>query len=96
MSTDFGSWCRVKDISHRIPLVQRKDFHLCPHSRIPSTSKDGLLLTQLGTWNALGQRLNEEKILKAVETLAKNKINITNFIIDDSGYNSQVRTSVSG
>lgn len=43
-----------------------------------------MLLKVLGTWNALGQRLNEEKILKAVETLAANKINITNFIIDDN------------
>ncbi|TAQ84033.1 hypothetical protein B7494_g7645 [Chlorociboria aeruginascens] len=36
------------------------------------------------TWNALGQRLTEEKIIKAVETLAENKINVTNFIIDDN------------
>lgn len=37
-----------------------------------------------GTWNALGQRLTEEKVLKAVTTLAENKINVTNFIIDDN------------
>ncbi|KAG9245226.1 glycoside hydrolase family 36 protein [Calycina marina] len=36
------------------------------------------------TWNALGQRLTEEKVLNAVETLARNKINVTNFIIDDN------------
>ncbi|KAG4439088.1 hypothetical protein IFR05_005430 [Cadophora sp. M221] len=36
------------------------------------------------TWNALGQRLTEEKVLKAVTTLAENKINVTNFIIDDN------------
>ncbi|KAI9640029.1 hypothetical protein NHQ30_011591 [Ciborinia camelliae] len=36
------------------------------------------------TWNALGQRLTEDKILKAVEILAENKINVTNFIIDDN------------
>ncbi|RAL62192.1 hypothetical protein DID88_002676 [Monilinia fructigena] len=36
------------------------------------------------TWNALGQRLTEEKILRAVEILAENKINVTNFIIDDN------------
>ncbi|CAG8978652.1 hypothetical protein HYALB_00011748 [Hymenoscyphus albidus] len=36
------------------------------------------------TWNALGQRLTEDKILRAVETLAENKINVTNFIIDDN------------
>ena len=38
----------------------------------------------IGTWNALGQRLTEEKVLKAVTTLAANKINVTNFIIDDN------------
>lgn len=37
-----------------------------------------------GTWNALGQRLTEEKILNAVDTLAENNINVTNFIIDDN------------
>ncbi|KAF7887994.1 uncharacterized protein EAF01_011148 [Botrytis porri] len=36
------------------------------------------------TWNALGQRLTEDKILKAVDILAENKINVTNFIIDDN------------
>ncbi|KAH8594649.1 glycoside hydrolase superfamily [Bisporella sp. PMI_857] len=36
------------------------------------------------TWNALGQRLTAEKVLKAVETLAENKINVTNFIMDDN------------
>lgn len=38
----------------------------------------------IGTWNALGQRLTEEKVLRAVTTLAENNINITNFIIDDN------------
>jgi alpha-glucosidase (family GH31 glycosyl hydrolase) len=37
-----------------------------------------------GTWNALGQRLTEEKVLRAVTTLAENNINVTNFIIDDN------------
>ncbi|KAH6672181.1 glycoside hydrolase superfamily [Halenospora varia] len=36
------------------------------------------------TWNALGQRLTEDKILTAVKTLADNNINVTNFIIDDN------------
>lgn len=36
------------------------------------------------TWNGLGQRLTEEKVINAAETLAKNNINITNFIIDDN------------
>ncbi|KAI6714138.1 hypothetical protein JHW43_003359 [Diplocarpon mali] len=36
------------------------------------------------TWNALGQRLTEEKVLAAVTTLAENNINVTNFIIDDN------------
>lgn len=43
-----------------------------------------LILTSTGTWNALGQRLTEEKVLQAVDALAKNNINITNFIIDDN------------
>lgn len=43
-----------------------------------------LWLNYIGTWNALGQRLTEDKILKAVETLAENKINVANFIIDDN------------
>lgn len=43
-----------------------------------------LLTVSTGTWNALGQRLTEEKVLNAVTLLAKNKINITNFIIDDN------------
>lgn len=38
----------------------------------------------LGTWNALGQRLTEERVLKAVETLAENKISISSLIIDDN------------
>ncbi|KAI0452334.1 raffinose synthase Sip1 [Xylaria acuta] len=36
------------------------------------------------TWNALGQRLTEDKILNAVECLKKNNINISNLIIDDN------------
>lgn len=36
------------------------------------------------TWNALGQRLTEEKVLGAVDTLAENKINIASLIIDDN------------
>ncbi|RKF61929.1 putative galactinol--sucrose galactosyltransferase 6 [Erysiphe neolycopersici] len=36
------------------------------------------------TWNALGQRLTTEKIVSAVTSLAVNKINVTNFIIDDN------------
>ncbi|RDL29785.1 (Trans)glycosidase [Venustampulla echinocandica] len=36
------------------------------------------------TWNAIGQRLSEDKLIKAVETLAENNINVTNFIIDDN------------
>ncbi|KAI1119131.1 raffinose synthase Sip1 [Nemania sp. NC0429] len=36
------------------------------------------------TWNALGQRLTEEKLLNAVETLKESNINITNLIIDDN------------
>ncbi|KAI1465436.1 glycoside hydrolase family 36 protein [Daldinia caldariorum] len=36
------------------------------------------------TWNALGQRLTEEKILHAVETLSNDHINISSLIIDDN------------
>jgi len=43
-----------------------------------------ILIRDIGTWNALGQKLTEEKVLKAVDTLAENKINVTNFIIDDN------------
>jgi len=43
-----------------------------------------ILVNIAGTWNALGQRLTEEKVLQAVDTLAKNNINVTNFIIDDN------------
>jgi len=37
-----------------------------------------------GTWNSLGQNLTEEKVLKALDTLAENKIRISNLIIDDN------------
>ncbi|KAI0545528.1 raffinose synthase Sip1 [Xylaria curta] len=36
------------------------------------------------TWNALGQRLTEDKILNAIECLKKNNINISSLIIDDN------------
>ncbi|KAI1392682.1 glycoside hydrolase family 36 protein [Hypoxylon trugodes] len=36
------------------------------------------------TWNALGQQLTDEKILHAVEELAKDHINISSLIIDDN------------
>ncbi|TVY38596.1 putative galactinol--sucrose galactosyltransferase [Lachnellula occidentalis] len=36
------------------------------------------------TWNALGQRLTEDKVVKAAEVLKENNINVTNFIIDDN------------
>ncbi|KAI0023720.1 glycoside hydrolase family 36 protein [Xylariomycetidae sp. FL0641] len=36
------------------------------------------------TWNALGQKLTEEKLLHAVESLAANDIRINSFIIDDN------------
>lgn len=37
-----------------------------------------------GTWNALGQELTDEKIFKAVDTLADHNINVTSLIIDDN------------
>ncbi|KAI5864854.1 glycoside hydrolase family 36 protein [Durotheca rogersii] len=36
------------------------------------------------TWNGLGQRLSDKKIIKAVEALAKSRINISSLIIDDN------------
>ncbi|KAH6650572.1 glycoside hydrolase superfamily [Chaetomium tenue] len=36
------------------------------------------------TWNSLGQKLTEEKVLKALDTLAENNIRISNLIIDDN------------
>ncbi|KAI1209196.1 glycoside hydrolase family 36 protein [Annulohypoxylon truncatum] len=36
------------------------------------------------TWNALGQRLTEEKIINAVQALAKDQVNISSLIIDDN------------
>lgn len=48
-------------------------------------------LTSKGTWNALGQRLTEDKVLKAVDTLAEHKINITSLIIDDNWQNIDYR-----
>jgi hypothetical protein len=37
-----------------------------------------------GTWNALGQRLTDEKVINAVDTLATHNIKITSLIIDDN------------
>ncbi|KAF4504243.1 hypothetical protein G6O67_008419 [Ophiocordyceps sinensis] len=36
------------------------------------------------TWNALGQKLSEDKVLHAVQKLAEHEINITSLIIDDN------------
>ncbi|TDZ40290.1 putative galactinol--sucrose galactosyltransferase 6 [Colletotrichum spinosum] len=36
------------------------------------------------TWNALGQRLTDEKIFDAVDKLAENNIKVTSLIIDDN------------
>ncbi|XP_044719965.1 raffinose synthase or seed imbibition protein sip1 domain-containing protein [Hirsutella rhossiliensis] len=36
------------------------------------------------TWNALGQKLTEEKVLHAVQKLVESEINITSLIIDDN------------
>ncbi|PHH88807.1 hypothetical protein CDD83_7030 [Cordyceps sp. RAO-2017] len=36
------------------------------------------------TWNALGQKLTEEKVLDAVQKLAEHEIDITSLIIDDN------------
>ncbi|KAF2007168.1 glycoside hydrolase family 36 protein [Amniculicola lignicola CBS 123094] len=36
------------------------------------------------TWNGLGQKLTEQKIFDALDSLQKNNINVTNLIIDDN------------
>jgi hypothetical protein len=36
------------------------------------------------TWNGLGQKLTENKIFDALESLSKNDINVSNLIIDDN------------
>lgn len=36
------------------------------------------------TWNGIGRELTEQKIFDALESLAKNNINISNLIIDDN------------
>ncbi|RYO23770.1 hypothetical protein AA0111_g9076 [Alternaria arborescens] len=36
------------------------------------------------TWNGLGQKLTEDKVFDALESLRKNDINISNLIIDDN------------
>ncbi|KAJ8110286.1 hypothetical protein OPT61_g6830 [Boeremia exigua] len=36
------------------------------------------------TWNGIGQHLTEEKLFNALDSLAKNNINISNLIIDDN------------
>ena len=36
------------------------------------------------TWNGIGQHLSEQKLFDALESLAKNEINISNLIIDDN------------
>ncbi|KAI0190911.1 raffinose synthase Sip1 [Xylaria flabelliformis] len=59
------------------PLVQRGDLR----PEWMQNWYDGLGYC---TWNALGQRLTEDKILNAVECLKKNNINISSLIIDDN------------
>lgn len=38
----------------------------------------------IGTWNALGQELTDEKLLNAIDSLAKNGVHISTLIIDDN------------
>ncbi|RYC62304.1 hypothetical protein CHU98_g3891 [Xylaria longipes] len=64
------------ELSHE-PLIHRNDFR----PEWMQNWYDGLGYC---TWNALGQRLTEDKILNAVECLKKNNINISNLIIDDN------------
>ncbi|KKY29813.1 putative glycoside hydrolase family 36 protein [Diaporthe ampelina] len=43
------------------------------------------------TWNALGQRLTDEKVLNAVDELTKHNIKVTSLIIDDNWQNIDYR-----
>lgn len=43
------------------------------------------------TWNALGQRLTDEKVLDAVDELTKHNIKVTSLIIDDNWQNIDYR-----
>jgi hypothetical protein len=57
------------------------------HAGVWRTSSNGVI----GTWNALGQRLTEDKVLTAVDTLAEHNLNITSLIIDDNWQNIDYR-----
>lgn len=43
-----------------------------------------MLTRFIGTWNALGQRLTDEKVFNAVDKLAENDIKVSSLIIDDN------------
>ncbi|KAL6863024.1 hypothetical protein ACO1O0_003268 [Amphichorda felina] len=64
---------------------QAEEDSLCGeiHSQLENPEKwyDGLGFC---TWNSLGQKLTETKVLGALEALSENNIQITSFIIDDN------------
>lgn len=50
----------------------------------PAISPLSHSLTKLGTWNALGQKLTDQKVYDAVDKLAEHNIKVTSLIIDDN------------
>lgn len=40
-----------------------------------------------GTWNALGQRLTDQKVFDALDKLAESNVRVTSLIIDDNWQN---------
>lgn len=76
MITDLEGKIKGQETSLDI-IPKKEELKKCFHE----DWYDGLTFC---TWNALGQRLTAEKIVSTVTSLALNKINVTNFIIDDN------------
>lgn len=76
-------------MDHARIIVDEQDLHSNTLSPPPiNTADDSLQDWRDGfsycTWNGVGQTLNEEKILGALDSLAKNDVDISNLIIDDN------------
>ncbi|PHH66988.1 hypothetical protein CDD81_4383 [Ophiocordyceps australis] len=76
---------------HARALLSKLNGPLHSHDTgLKATAKDEVLEEKwydgLGycTWNGLGQKLTEQKVLDAVQKLVENKIHITSLIIDDN------------
>jgi alpha-galactosidase len=61
------------------------------YSCAPASVCTGSNFVSLGTWNALGQRLTDQKVFDAVDKLAESNINISCLIIDDNWQNIDYR-----